>query len=83
MSVSDAQQMIVQQLRSLNVPNGINGNVILEISIQNGRLTRIVLDDSASTLKDKNFLEALKRSLQNVVLPTTAKGTIKLTLSVN
>lgn len=83
MSVSDAQQTIAQQLRSLNVPNGINGNVILEISIQNGRLTRIVLDDSASTLKDENFLESLKRSLQNVVLPTTAKGTIRLTLSVN
>ncbi|NUN66388.1 after-VIT domain-containing protein [Pseudanabaena biceps] len=83
MSVSDAQQMVAQQLRSLNFPNGINGNVILEISIQNGRLTRIVLDDSASTLKDTNFLEALKRSLQNIVLPTTAKGTIRLTLSVN
>jgi Ca-activated chloride channel family protein len=77
------QQAISKQLQSINVPAGFNGIVILEIPIQNGRLTRFVLDDVASTLKDKNLVEMIKRSLQNVVLPSTAKGTMRLTLNVN
>jgi Ca-activated chloride channel family protein len=77
------QQAIAKQLQSINVPAGFNGVVILEIPIQNGRLTRFVLDDVASTLKDKNLVEMIKRSLQNVVLPSTAKGTVRLTLNVN
>ena len=80
--VAIAQQAIAQQLRSMQVPAGFNGVVVLEIPIQNGRLTRIVLDDVASTLKDKNLVDLLKQALQNVVLPSTAKGTIRLTLNV-
>jgi Ca-activated chloride channel family protein len=77
-----AQQAIAQQLSSLKVPAGLNGTVILEIPIQNGRLLKFLLDDVASTLKDKNLIEMLKRSLQNVTLPSAAKGTIRLTLNV-
>lgn len=80
--VAIAQQAIEQQLRSMSVPAGFNGTAIFEISLQNGRLTRIIFDDIASTLKDKTFVDMLKRSLQNVVLPSTAKGTIRLTLDV-
>ena len=80
--VRSVQQAIEQQLRSLQVPAGLNGVVVLEIPIQNGRLTRFILDDVASTVKDQNLVELLKRSLQNVVLPSTAKGTIRLTLNV-
>ncbi|OYQ64109.1 trypsin [Pseudanabaena sp. SR411] len=82
MDVVAAQQAIAQQLQSINVPAGVRGTVVLEIPIQNGRLTRFVLDDVASTVKDKNLVEMIKRSLQNVVLPSTAKGSIRLTLSV-
>ena len=77
-----AQQAIEQQLRSLQVPAGFNGVVVLEMPIQNGRLTRFILDDVASTLKDQSLVELLKRSLQNVIFPSTAKGTIRLTLNV-
>jgi Ca-activated chloride channel family protein len=77
-----AQQAIAQQLSSLKVPAGLNGTVILEIPIQNGRLIKFLLDDVASTLQDKNLVEMLKRSLLNVMLPSTAKGTIRLTLNV-
>jgi Ca-activated chloride channel family protein len=80
--VAIAQSAIEQQLRSLRVPAGFNGVVVLEIPIQNGRLTRSILDDVASTIKDKNLVEMIKRSLQNVVFPSTAKGTIRLTLNV-
>jgi len=76
------QQAIAQQLQSINLPTGFKGTIVLEIPIQNGRLTRFVLDDVASTVKDKNLVETIKRSLQNVVLPSTAKGTMRLTLSI-
>jgi len=78
----NVQQAIEQQLRSLQVPAGFSGVVVLEMPIQNGRLTRFILDDVASTLKDKSIVELIKRSLQNVVLPATAQGTIVLTLNV-
>ena len=81
--ISIVQQAIAQQLQSINIPSGFNGTVILEIPIQNGRLTRFVLDDVASTMKDKNLVDLIKRSLQNVVLPSTATGSIRLTLNVN
>ncbi|WP_434686441.1 VIT domain-containing protein [Pseudanabaena minima] len=77
-----AKQAIAQQLQSINLPSGFKGTIVLEIPIQNGRLTRFVLDDVASTVKDKNLVEMIKRSLQNVVLPSTAKGTMRLTLSI-
>jgi Ca-activated chloride channel family protein len=80
--LATAQQAIAKQLSSLKVPAGLNGTVILEIPIQNGRLLKFLLDDVASTLQDKNLVEMLKRSLQNVMLPSTAKGTIRLTLNV-
>ncbi|MBD2186891.1 VIT domain-containing protein [Pseudanabaena mucicola] len=80
--VATAQAAIAKQLQSVKVPAGLNGNVILEITVQNGRLTRIILDDVNSTLKDQNLVESIKRSLQGVVLPTTAKSAITLTLSV-
>ncbi len=80
--VAIAQSTIEQQLRSLTISDGFNGVMIFEISLQNGRLTRIILDDVASTIKDKNLVEMIKRSLQNVVLPSTAKGSIRLTLNV-
>lgn len=80
--ISVVQQSIAQQLQSINVPAGFNGTVVLEIPIQNGRLTRFVLDDVVSTVKDKNLVEMIKRSLQNVVLSSTAKGNIRLTLNV-
>ncbi len=80
---SSAQQIIEQHLRTIQVPAGFNGVVVLEMPIQNGRLTRFLLDDAASTLKDKNLMELLKRWLQNVVLPSSAQGTMRLTIKVN
>ena len=82
MNMDPHRVKIAQQLQSINVPAGFNGTVVLEIPIQNGRLTRFVLDDVVSTVTDKNLVEMIKRSLQNVILPSTAKGSIRLTLSV-
>lgn len=81
--ISIVQQAIAQQLQSIRVPDGFSGTVVLEVPIQNGRLTRFILDDVASTVKDKNLVDLIKRSLQNVVLPATATGSIRLTLNVN
>lgn len=81
--ISIVQQAITQQLQSILIPAGFSGTVVLEIPIQNGRLTRFVLDDVVSTVKDKNLIDLIKRSLQNAILPSTAKGNIRLTLNVN
>ena len=78
-----AQQAIIQQLQSVVVPTSIKGNLILEISVQNGRLVKVIVDDINSTVQDQNLVEEIKRSLQNVILSSTVKGSIRLTLSVN
>lgn len=80
--LTTAEQAIAQQLRSLQLPSGISGKVVFEITVQNGRLVKVIFDDVDSTLQDQNAIEMLKRSLQNVVLPSSFKGTMRLTLNV-
>jgi Ca-activated chloride channel family protein len=80
--LTTTEQAIAQQLRSLQLPSGISGKVVFEITVQNGRLVKIILDDVDSTLQDQNAIETLKRSLQNVVLSSSFKGTMRLTLNV-
>ncbi len=81
--MSSVQQAIEQQLQNVNLPTGVKGTVVFEIPVQNGRLPKIIFDDVASTLKDQAVVELIKRSLQNVVLSTSAQGTLRLTLSIN
>jgi Ca-activated chloride channel family protein len=80
--VATAEQAIMQQLRSLQLPSGISGKVVFEVTVQNGRLVKVIFDDVDSALQDQNAIETLKRSLQNVVLPSSFKGTMRLTLNV-
>ncbi|OIP73464.1 MAG: trypsin [Oscillatoriales cyanobacterium CG2_30_44_21] len=77
------QQAIAMQLQAVTVPTALKGNLILEISVQNGRLVKVVVDDVNSTVQDQDLVEEIKRSLQNVVLSSSVKGSIRLTLSVN
>ncbi|PZU98298.1 MAG: trypsin [Pseudanabaena sp.] len=79
----NAQQAIAKQLQSVIVPTGLKGSLILEISVQNGRLVKVTVDDVNSTVQDQDLLEEIKRSLQNVVLASNVKGSVRLTLSVN
>jgi Ca-activated chloride channel family protein len=78
----DPAQMpaLTQYLQSLNLPNGFSGDVVLEFSVQNGRVGRILLDDKASTLKEAVVVDAIKRSLLAWQPAPGVTGTVKVVL---
>jgi Ca-activated chloride channel family protein len=78
----DPAQMpaLTQYLQSLNLPTGFSGDVVLEFSVQNGRVGRILLDDKASTLKEAVVVDAIKRSLQAWQPAPGVAGTVKVVL---
>lgn len=78
----DPAQMpaLTQYLQSLNLPTGFTGDVVLEFSMQNGRVGRILLDDQASTLKEAAVVDVLKRSLLAWQPASGVTGTVKVVL---
>ncbi|AFY68888.1 NAD(+) ADP-ribosyltransferase [Thalassoporum mexicanum PCC 7367] len=78
--VSDPLQ---QHLQALSLPNAASGKVVLEFSLKDGRIDRIILDDRSSTITDKAVINAIKQALLRWNVPNTASGKARLTLSVN
>ncbi|MEP0868693.1 after-VIT domain-containing protein [Trichocoleus desertorum AS-A10] len=78
----DPAQMpaLSQYLQSLNLPTGFSGDVVLEFSVQNGRVGRILLDDKTSTLKEAAVVDVIKRSLQGWQPSQGVTGKVRVTL---
>jgi Ca-activated chloride channel homolog len=55
--------------------------VVFEAVIQNGRVTRLVLVEEASTLSDPAALALLRQSLVSWVVPDAPSTTTRLTLN--
>ncbi|WP_249068550.1 VIT domain-containing protein [Argonema antarcticum] len=73
---------ITQKLQNVNIPNNISGEVVLELSIKNGRIQRIVLDDKASTVKEQNVIDEIKRSILTWQAPSSINSIIRLRLRI-
>jgi Ca-activated chloride channel family protein len=89
-NMSEAEQIQIyvtdplqQHLHAFNLPNATPGKVVLEFTIKNGRIDRIILDDRNSTITDRATIEAIKQALLRWNVPSNASGKAKLTLSVN
>ncbi|MEH2060308.1 MAG: after-VIT domain-containing protein [Nostoc sp.] len=54
---------LIQHLQQLNFPSSFSGEIVFEFSLNKGRVERVVLDETASTLKDEVVVEKIKRSL--------------------
>lgn len=74
---------LTQALQGLTLPTGVKGDLVLEFTVRNGRVGRILLDDKASTLQETSVIELIKRSLQRWQPPQSVKGPIRVTLRVN
>lgn len=77
-----AIEALTQHLQALNFPSGFSGEVVFEFSVGKGRVGRIMLDDDASTLKESQVIELIKRSLTSWQVPQSATGTVRLTLRI-
>lgn len=73
---------LAQYLQSVNLPQGVSGEIVLEFPVRNRRVGRIVLDDKASTLQDAAVLDPIKRALSRWGAPNSVTGTIRLKLRI-
>ncbi|XWK86865.1 MAG: VIT domain-containing protein [Phormidium sp.] len=73
---------ITQKLQNVNIPNNISGEIVLELSLQNGRVRRIILDDKASTVKEQKVIDEIRRSLLTWQAPPSINNTIRLRLRI-
>jgi BMFP domain-containing protein YqiC len=79
---SDLISSLNQQFASLRLPKDSRGEIVLDMSVENGQIQKITLDSKASTLKDGDTLDLIKRSLQTWILPKSTNGNIQITLQI-
>ncbi len=70
-------------LQSLLLPPDKTGEVVLKFTLVKGLVKGIILDDKTSTLKDKQVIEMIKRSLFIWNVPNSPTGLVTLRLKVN
>lgn len=79
---ANAIASITQKLQNVNIQNNISGEIVLELVLQNGRVTRVILDDRASTVKEQNVIDAIRRSLLTWQAPPSINNIIRLRLRI-
>ena len=73
---------LTQHLQQLNLPSGFSGEIVFEFPVSKGRVVRVMLDEEASTVKESQVIEMIKRSLTSWRVPASASGTVRLTLRI-
>ncbi|MEG4071759.1 VIT domain-containing protein [Microcoleus sp. Pol14C2] len=73
---------LTQYLQSLNLPAGVSGEMVWELSVQDGRVARVAIDTKTSTLQATDAVETLKRALSSWQPPAGFKGTLRLKLRI-
>ncbi|MBE9225191.1 after-VIT domain-containing protein [Phormidium sp. LEGE 05292] len=79
---ANAIASITQKLQNVNIPQNISGEIVLELSLQNGRVRRIIFDDKASTVKEQKVIDEIRRSLLTWQAPQSINNTIRLRLRI-
>ncbi|HEY9700968.1 MAG TPA: after-VIT domain-containing protein, partial [Allocoleopsis sp.] len=79
----NAIKSLENHLQSLFLPPDKTGEIVLKFTIDQGRVKNVILDDKASTLKDKQVMEMIKRSLLMWNVPNSNTASVTLRLKVN
>ena len=81
---------LTQYLQSVTLPAGASGETMWELSVQDGRVTRVTIlfegfanDPQTSTLQPSDAVETLKKALISWQPPVGMKGTLRLKLQVS
>ncbi|MCL1472855.1 Hsp70 family protein [Argonema antarcticum] len=74
---------IAKHLELVNLPSGFSGEIVFEFTVGKGRVGRIMLDEEASSLKEAQIIEMIKRSIVTWLPPQSATGTVRVTLRIN
>ncbi|MEP6517587.1 VIT domain-containing protein [Microcoleus vaginatus] len=73
---------LTQYLQSVNLPAGVSGETVWELSVQDGRVARVAIDTQTSTLQATDAVETLKKALSSWQPPAGFKGTLRLKLRI-
>jgi len=73
---------LTQYLQSVNLPTGVSGETVWELSVQDGRVAFVAIDTQTSTLQATDAVETLNRALSSWQPPTGFKGTLRLKLRI-
>jgi Ca-activated chloride channel family protein len=74
---------LTQYLQSVNLPTGVSGEMVWELSVQDGRVAFVAIDTQTSTLQATDAVETLKSALSSWQPPAGFKGTLRLKLRIN
>lgn len=77
-----ATASLTKHLEQLDLLDGWRGEIVFEFSVRQGRVVRVVWDEDASTLRELQAIEWIKRSLVAWRVPISATGTVRLTLRI-
>jgi Ca-activated chloride channel family protein len=79
-----------QYLKSVNLPAGVSGETVWELSVQNRRVVKVAIlfegfanDTQTSTLQATDAIESLKAALNSWQPPAGFKGALRLKLRIN
>ena len=73
---------LTQYLESVNLPAGVSGETVWELSVQDGRVAQLAIDTKTSTLQATDAVETLKKALSSWQPPAGFKGTLRLKLRI-
>jgi Ca-activated chloride channel family protein len=73
---------LAQYLQSVNLPTGVSGETVWELSVQDGRVAFVAIDTQTSTLQATDAVETLKKALSSWQPPAGFKGTLRLKLRI-
>ncbi|MEG4456268.1 VIT domain-containing protein [Microcoleus sp. N9_A1] len=87
---------LTQYLQSVNLPAGVSGETVWELSVQNGIVQKVAIlfvgaapvgagfanDSQTSTLQATDALETLKKALMSWQPPAGFQGTVRLNLRI-
>ncbi|GAB4302625.1 MAG: hypothetical protein Fur0025_43510 [Oscillatoriaceae cyanobacterium] len=78
-----ATDSLARHLQPVCLPRGLRGEVAFLIQLQpNSRVMRVIVDDTASTMREPGVIFQLKQSLQAWVAPPGFQGKMRIVLRI-
>jgi Ca-activated chloride channel family protein len=73
--------LLTQYLQSVSLPAGVSGETLWDLSVENGRVTKVAIVPQTSTLP-ADTLEILRTALTSWQPPAILKGTVRVKLQI-
>jgi hypothetical protein len=77
-----AREHFQQQLTKTQLSSTTAGEVVFDLKVQEGRVSEATFVENASSLKDANIVETLKKVLQEVTLPQATSFQTRVTVRI-